>query len=58
MNIRTGKRDKDDEKVSRYINVLRYKIQDEISMMTTRIVEDAYQIALKAEEKLARNQIQ
>jgi hypothetical protein len=45
---------KDDEKVSRYINGLRYEIQDEINMMTVRTVEDAYQIALKAEEKLAR----
>jgi hypothetical protein len=54
MNIRTGQREKDDEKVSRYINGLRYEIQDEINMMTVRTVEDAYQIALKAEEKLAR----
>jgi hypothetical protein len=58
LNIRTGQREKDDEKVSRYINGLRYEIQDEISMMTARTVEDAYQIALKAEEKLARNQSQ
>jgi hypothetical protein len=36
---------------------LRYEIQDEISMMSVRTVEDAYQIALKAEEKLARKQI-
>jgi hypothetical protein len=54
MNIRTGQREKDEEKVSRYINGLRYEIQDEINMMTVRTVEDAYQIALKAEEKLAR----
>jgi hypothetical protein len=46
------------KKLSRYINGLRYEIQDEISMMTIRTVEDAYQIALKAEEKLARNQSQ
>jgi hypothetical protein len=58
LNIRTGQREKDDEKVSRYINGLRYEIQDEINMMTVRTVEDAYQIALKAEEKLARNQSQ
>jgi hypothetical protein len=58
LNIRTGQREKDDEKVSRYINGLRYEIQDEINMMTVRTVEDAYQIALKAEEKLARKQSQ
>jgi hypothetical protein len=58
MNIRTGQRDKDDEKIVRYINGLRYEIQDEISMMTMTTVEDAYHIALKVEEKLARNQSQ
>jgi hypothetical protein len=58
LNIRTRQREKDDEKISRYINGLRYEIQKEISMMIVRIVEDAYQIALKAKEKLARNQTQ
>ena len=58
MNIRTKHRESDEEKVSRYINGLRYEIQDEINMMTVMTVEDAYQIALKAEEKLARNQSQ
>jgi hypothetical protein len=38
LNIRTGQREKDDEKVGRYINGLRYEIQDEISMMTIRTV--------------------
>jgi hypothetical protein len=58
LNIRTGQREKDEEKVSRYINGLRYEIQDEINMMSVRTVEDAYQFALKAEEKLARKQSQ
>jgi hypothetical protein len=58
LNIRAGQREKDDEKVVRYINGLRYEIQDEINMITVRTVEDAYQIALKAEEKLARKQSQ
>jgi hypothetical protein len=57
-NIRTGQREKDDEKVSMYINGLRYEIQDEISIMIVRTVEDFYHIALKAEEKLARKQCQ
>jgi hypothetical protein len=35
---------------------LRYEIQDELSMISMRMVEDAYQFALKAEEKLARKQ--
>ena len=34
------------------MNGLRYDIQDEMSMMTIRNVEDAYQIALKAKEKM------
>jgi hypothetical protein len=32
---------RDEEKISRYINDLRYEIQDEISMMTVRMIEDA-----------------
>jgi hypothetical protein len=58
LNIRTGQREKDDEKVVRYINGLRYEIQNEINMMTVRKVEDTYQIALKAEENLVRSQSQ
>ena len=52
--IREVHRESDDEKVARYMNGLRYDIQDEMSMKTIRTVEDAYQIALKAEEKLSR----
>ena len=48
LNIRSGQREKDDEKVVKYINGLRYEIQDEINMMTMRTVEDSYHIALKA----------
>jgi hypothetical protein len=36
------------------MNGLRYDIQDEMSMVTIRTVEDAYQMALKAEEKLTQ----
>jgi hypothetical protein len=56
LNIRVGHRESDDEKVARYLNGLRYDIQDDISMVTIRTVEDAYQMALKAEEKLSRKQ--
>jgi uncharacterized protein YjbK len=54
LNIRVGHHESNDEKVARYMNGLRYEIQDEMSMMTIRTVEDAYQMALKAEEKLSR----
>jgi hypothetical protein len=56
INIMEGHRESDDEKVSRYMNGLRYDIQDEMSMMMIQNVEDAYQMALKAEEKLSRKQ--
>jgi hypothetical protein len=56
INIRVGHRESDDEKVSRYMNGLRHDIQDEMSMVTIRNVEDSYQIALKDEEKLSQKQ--
>ena len=42
VNIKAGHRVSDDEKVYRYMNGLRYDIQDEMSMVTIRMVEDAY----------------
>jgi hypothetical protein len=56
INIRVGHRESDDEKIARYMNGLIYDIQDEMSMMIIRTVEDAYQMALKAEEKLSQKQ--
>jgi hypothetical protein len=58
LNIRVGHRESDEEKVNRYINGPRYEIQEEINMMIVIMVEDTYQVALKAEEKLARKQSQ
>jgi hypothetical protein len=58
LNIRTGQRERDEEKVVRYMNGLRYEIQYEINMMSVRTVEDAYQFALKVEEKLSIKQSQ
>ena len=46
-------KENDDEKVARYMNGLRYEIQDEMSMITLWNVEDAYQMTLKSEEKLS-----
>jgi hypothetical protein len=42
INIREGHRESDDEKVAMYMNGLRYDIQEEMSMMTIRTIEDAY----------------
>jgi hypothetical protein len=58
LNIRTGQQERDKEKVARYINGLRYEIQDELNMMSVKTVEDDYQFVLKAEEKLDRKQNQ
>jgi hypothetical protein len=58
LNIRAGQKENEDEKTTRYINGLRYEIQEEINMMSVIIVKDAYQATLKDEEKLARNQSQ
>ena len=56
INIREGHRESDDEKVAKYMNGLRYDIQDEMSMVTIQTVEDSYQMDLKSEEKLSRKQ--
>ena len=56
LNIRAGHRESDDGKVARYMNGIIYGIQYEISMMTIRNVEDAYQMDLDAKEKLAQKQ--
>lgn len=47
LNIRAGHYESNDEKVARYMNGLRYEIQDEMSMVTIRTVEYSYQMALK-----------
>jgi hypothetical protein len=54
LNIRTGQRERDEEKVSRYINGMRYEIQDYLNMMLVKTVDDSYKYSLKVEEKLAR----
>ena len=42
------------EKGASYINGLRLDIQDERSLLSPSIVEEAYQCALKVEERLSR----
>jgi hypothetical protein len=58
LNIKTGQRERDEENFSRYMNGLRYEIQDELNMMLVKIVEDDYRFTLKEEEKLAKKQSQ
>jgi hypothetical protein len=54
VNLRAGYVEGSSEKAARYINGLRMEIQDEINMMFPRTMEEAYQCALRAEEKLLR----
>jgi hypothetical protein len=56
LNIKAGHIEEDAAKFVKYINGLRYDIQDEINIFSLRTVEYAYQASLKAEEKLDRNQ--
>ena len=58
MSIRVGHEEDDMEKVARYINGLRYDIQDEINLLSLKTIEDAYEVSLKAEEKMLRKQNQ
>jgi hypothetical protein len=58
LNIRGFHIEENPEKVARYINGLRYEIQDEIGILSPNTVEEAYQFSLKEEEKLARKQNQ
>ena len=58
LKIRVVHHEIDDEKVTRYMNGLRYEIQDEMSMATIRTMEDSYQMDLKDEENLSRKQSQ
>lgn len=52
LSIRAGHTEDEVEKVARYLNGLRYNIQDEISLNTPRTVEECFQMAMTAEEKI------
>ena len=58
VNIRSGHMEDTREKIARYINGLRFDIQDELGLLSLRSVEEAYQVALKAKEKLMRKENQ
>lgn len=56
VNLRAGYIEDTSEKTARYINGLRMDIQEEMSMLSPSVMEEAYQYALKAEEKISRKQ--
>ena len=55
FDIRSGHVDDDVEKIARYINGLRSRIQDEIIFVKLETMEEAYQHALKAKEILTKS---
>ena len=54
VNIRAGYVEDSPKRVSRYINGMRFEIQDEMNLLCPSSMEVAYQFSLKAKEKLAR----
>ena len=54
VNLRAGYVDESAEKDARYLNGLRTDIQEDINMISPRIIEEAYQCALREEEKITR----
>ena len=56
VNIIVGYVEVSSKNIARYINEIRLEIQDELSHLSPNIVEEAYQCALKVEEKLNRKQ--
>ena len=54
MNIREEYVEYFPERVARHINGLMLEIQDEMNLLFSSFVEEAYQFSLKAKEKLAR----
>lgn len=56
LSIRAGNVEDDVEKVPKYINGLMYAMQDEINLVSLKIIEDSYQESLKKEEKILRKQ--
>lgn len=56
VNLRAGYTEDTLEKTTRYVNGLRLEILDEISILSPKNIEQAYQSTMKAEEKITRKQ--
>eukprot|EP00253_Pinus_taeda_P024568 PITA_24568 len=56
LNLRAGYVEDAPEKTARFVNGLRGKILDEIGILSPQTLDEAYQFALKAEEKINRKQ--
>ena len=56
LSFRSFIKEPEYQHVARYVNGLKYAIQDEMSTHYLRIVDESYQVALKVEEKVERTQ--
>ncbi|XP_057864004.2 uncharacterized protein LOC131072020 [Cryptomeria japonica] len=56
LSMRFFNAENEKEKVARYLNGLRFNIQDELSLVTPKTMEEFFQVASKKEEKLKRKQ--
>lgn len=54
VNLRAGYPDDTPEKIARYVNGLRLEILDEISILSLRNIEEAFQSVVKDEENINR----
>eukprot|EP01018_Ginkgo_biloba_P000548 Gb_17472 [translate_table: standard] len=55
MQIRANLQEDSEQSVARYVNGLRFQLQDELALIKIHTVDEAYQYALNAEEKLNRS---
>ena len=51
LSIRVDHQETNEQLVARYVNCLKFSIQDELNMHRVRNVEEVYQLALKVVEK-------
>lgn len=54
VDIASGHVEDTSKRDFRYINGLGFEIQDEMSLLSLKTIEEAYQFGLKVEEELAR----
>lgn len=54
VNLRVGYMEDTSEKTTRYVNGLRLEILDEISILSLKNIQEAYQSAMKEEEKITK----
>ena len=54
VNLRVGYTEDTPEKTARYVKSLRLEILDEINILSLKSIEEAYQSAMKVEEKITR----